>query len=110
MGFFRRLSSFVATLVLLAYGGYFSYLNMDRVYVNIPMFGEYRVAGFLAFLFAFLLGSVFAALFFGYDFFRKSIELRRNRRSGHRTARDSQSRVNKFLEDEARAARKEPTI
>ncbi len=105
MSFVRRFINFLAVCFVIAYGGYFGFLNMDRVYVNVPMLGEFRIPGFLAFLATFLLGALFAAIFFGYDFFRKSLELRKTRRIVHRGQKEAQMRVSRFLEQEPQPGR-----
>ncbi|MCX6129394.1 MAG: hypothetical protein NTX25_10080 [Proteobacteria bacterium] len=111
MRFIRRFVSFVITLFGLGYSGYFGYLNMDKVYVNIPYLGEYRVAGFLIFLAAFVLGGFFAALFFGYDFFRKSFEVRKSRRALSHVHKDPHRRVSRFLDDDTDSMpRREPSL
>ena len=111
MSYLRRLVSFVLVLICLGYGGYFGFLNMDKVYVNVPYFGEYRVAGFLAFLTAFILGGFFAAIFFGYDFFRKTFEVHRSRRALSRVHQEPHRRVSRFLEDEPETSpRREPSL
>ena len=107
MSFIRRFTSFVVVCCVMAFGCYFCFLNMDRIYVNVPLLGEFRVAGFLAFLITFLLGAIFSAIFFGYDFFRKSLELRRSRKAVHRGQKDAQMRVNRFLEQDSQSSRKE---
>ncbi len=110
MSYIRKFFSFVLVLLGLGYGGYFGYLNMDKVYVNVPYLGEFRVAGFLAFLTAFIVGALFAAVFFGYDFFRKSFEVHRSRRALHRAHQDPHRRVSRFLEDEESNSRREPSV
>ena len=100
MSFVRRFINFLAVLFVMGYGGYFGFLNMDRVYVHVPLIGEYRIPSFLAFLITFLLGALFAAVFFGYDFFRKSFELRRTRKAVHRGQKEAQMRVSRFLEQD----------
>ncbi|WP_141735871.1 LapA family protein [Oligoflexus tunisiensis] len=100
MSYLRRLISFVVVLIFLGYGGYFGFLNMDKVYVNVPYFGEYRVAGFLAFLASFIFGALFAAVFFGYDFFRKTFEVHQSRRALSRVHQEPHRRVSRFLEDD----------
>lgn len=109
MSYIRRLISFLVVLLFIGFGGYFGFLNMDRIYVSVPFVGEFKVVGFLAFLLAFMLGGVFAAVFFGYDFFRKSLEVRRNRRDLQRAQKEPHHRVSRFLEEETQA-RKEPSI
>jgi uncharacterized integral membrane protein len=112
MSYLRRFLSFLVVLISIAYGGYFGFLNMDKVYVNIPYFGEFRIAGFLAFLGAFILGALFAAIFFGYDFFRKSFEVHKSRRALSKIHRDPHRRVSRFLDEdnEAPSPRREPSI
>jgi len=111
MNYMRRFVSFIVVLIGLGYGGYFGFLNMDKVYVNVPYFGEYRIAGFLAFLTAFILGAFFAGLFFGYDFFRKSFEVHRSRRALSRAHKEPHRRVSRFLEDDHEPTpRREPSL
>lgn len=112
MSYLRRLMSFVVVLIFLGYGGYFGFLNMDKIYVNVPYFGEYRVAGFLAFLTAFILGASFAAVFFGYDFFRKTFEVHKSRRALSRAHQEPNLRVSRFLEDDhdTTTPRREPSL
>jgi uncharacterized integral membrane protein len=110
MSYIRRFLSFLLVCIGLGLGGYFGILNMDRVYVNLPFMGEYRVPGFLAFLVAFLLGAIFAALFFGYDFFRKSFEVHRSRKAVRRVHKEPHHRVSRFLEEDTPTSRKEPII
>jgi uncharacterized membrane protein YciS (DUF1049 family) len=111
MRFIRRFISFVVVLFGIGYGGYFGFLNMDRVYVHVPYLGEYRIAGFLAFLTSFILGGFFAALFFGYDFFRKSFEVHKSRRALSRVSNDPHYRVSRFLEEENETmSRREPSL
>jgi uncharacterized integral membrane protein len=101
MSFVRRFLNFLVIIFVMGYGGYFGFLNMERVYVHVPLFGEYRIPSFLAFLITFLLGALFAAVFFGYDFFKKSFELRRTRKAVHRGHKEAQMRVSRFLEQDA---------
>jgi uncharacterized integral membrane protein len=112
MSYLRRLISFVVVLAFLSYGGYFGFLNTDKVYVNIPYFGEYRVVGSLAFLASFVLGALFAALFFGYDFFRKTFEVHKSRRALSRAHQEPHRRVSRFLEEdnETTTPRREPSL
>jgi len=112
MSYLRRLISFVVVLICLGYGGYFGFLNMDKVYVNVPYFGEYRVAGFLVFLACFILGALFAAVFFGYDFFRKSFEVHKSRRELSRAHQEPHRRVSRFLEEDNdnTTPRREPSL
>ncbi len=111
MSYLRRFFSFLVVLLGLGYGGYFGFLNMDKVYVNVPYFGEYRLAGFLAFLTSFILGAFFAALFFGYDFFRKSFEVHKSRRALSLAHQEPHRRVSRFLEDDHEATpRREPSL
>ena len=100
MNFIRRLISFFVVLIFIGYGGYFGFLNMNKLYVNIPYLGEYTIPGFLAFLTAFVLGGFFAALFFGYDFFRKSFEVHKSRRALSRIKNDRFERSSRFLEED----------
>jgi hypothetical protein len=111
MSYLRRFISFLIVLVGMGYGGYFGFLNMDRVYVNVPYFGEYRVAGFLAFLTSFIVGALFAAVFFGYDFFRKSFEVHKSRRALSRSSNEPHRRVSRFLEEDNDVTpRREPSL
>lgn len=112
MSFIRRFFHFILVLFGISYGGYFGFLNMDKVYVNVPFLGEFRVAGFLAFLAAFIVGAIFAAVFFGYDFFRKSFEVHRSRRALSRAHDEPHRRVSRFLDDEQdpSSPRREPTL
>jgi uncharacterized integral membrane protein len=108
MSYLRRLVSFLFISVFIGYSAYFGILNMEKLYVNVPFFGEYRVVGFLAFVTAFVLGGLFAALFFGYDFFRKSFEIRRSRKALVKIQKDPHQRVSRFLEEESQTIRREP--
>ena len=111
MSYLRRLISFIVVLIFLGYSGYFGFLNTGKVYVNIPFFGEYRVVGSLAFLSSFILGALFAAVFFGYDFFRKTFEVHKSRRALSRAHQEPHRRVSRFLdEDNETTPRREPSL
>ncbi len=110
MSYLRRLVSFLLISVFLGYLAYFGFLNMDKVYVNVPLFGEFRVVGFLAFMTSFILGGLFAATYFGYDYFRKSFEIRKSRRALTKVQREPHQRASRFLEEESQMTRKEPSL
>lgn len=108
MRYLRRLINFLFMSLFIIFGAYFGFLNMEKVYVNVPLLGEFRVVGFLAFVAAFVLGGLFAALFFGYDFFQKSYEVRKSRRALVKVQKEPHRRVSRFLEEESQM--KEPSI
>lgn len=110
MSYLRRLISFLFVSTFMGFGAYFGFLNMERVYVNVPFMGEFRVVGFLAFVTAFILGGLFASVFFGYDFFRKSFEVRRSRKALVKSKKEPHERVSRFLEEESQITRKEPSL
>ena len=76
MIFLRKLLSFFIILVITLYIGYFTYLNTDRIFVIVPGLGEQTISKAFGFLTSFTLGAIFSCLFFGFDFIKKSLEVR----------------------------------
>lgn len=76
MGFLKKSFYFGVTLGTLGILAYFSSLNFDYIYVNIPWLGEFKTRAAIVFLGSFLAGSLFTYGYFGVATFRKSLKIR----------------------------------
>jgi uncharacterized integral membrane protein len=88
MVFLRKLLSLLLILFAITYAGFFAFLNSAPIYVNLPYFGEYKAPGAVSFILAFVMGALFAMLYFGLDSMKKSFELRRRGRELSALKRD----------------------
>lgn len=103
MIYLKRLISIVLILTGIAYAGYFSWHNMDIVRIDVPLLGEFHVAGCIAYLACFVVGALFATLFLSIELARKSFQLRKSRKELSKAAKQPHKRVSRFLEEEAPA-------
>ena len=78
MFFLKRLGLFWFLLAFFCLSGYFAMYNLDRVSISIPPWVEHlSVPAYLAFVFFFLIGSAVTWIYFGIEYTKKSMEVRR---------------------------------
>lgn len=77
MDFLKKLSSFWLVIILVGLVGYFSAHNLERIYVNIPQVGEFKMRAAIAFIFCFSAGAFMTVLYFGLDAFKKTLQIKR---------------------------------
>jgi hypothetical protein len=78
MFFLRRLGLFWFLAAFFGFSGYFAMYNLDRVSISVPPWLEHMsVPAYLAFIFFFLLGSAVTWVYFGIEYTKKSMEVRR---------------------------------
>jgi uncharacterized integral membrane protein len=79
----KAIKKFINLLFILAcisYLAFFSYLNVETIYVHFPYIGEFRLPAAVAFLCTFIAGAVFSGFYFLLDTAKKSMEIKRNRK------------------------------
>lgn len=80
----RQLLKFWLVLMLAAVAAYLLIFNQERIYINLPGIGEFRVIAALAFLISFAVGATTVTFYFGADVLRKTWEIKRqNKRIRH---------------------------
>ncbi|MGE0171980.1 MAG: hypothetical protein AB7T49_04315 [Oligoflexales bacterium] len=80
MDFIKRLGSFWIIIFFFVVGGYFSAYNLDWIDVHVPHIGDMRVRAAVVYLLFFGLGSSVTVLFFGLDWIKKGMLLRKKDR------------------------------
>lgn len=101
MLYIRRLVNVILILFAIGYGGYFCWHNMEIVRIDVPLLGEFHVAGCVAYLGCFIVGGLFAAIFFSIELARKSLQLRKSRKELNKAVKQPHKRVSRFLEEDA---------
>lgn len=81
MQFIKRAPLFLIILFSLWYAGLFGYFNQGAIAIEVPYLGNFRIAAALAIMASFVFGAIFASAFFGYDSIRKSMQLRKNKKT-----------------------------
>ncbi len=80
----RQLLKFWLVLMLAAVSAYLLIFNQERIYINLPGIGEFRIIAALAFLICFAIGATTVTFYFGTDVLRKTWEIKRqNKRIRH---------------------------
>ncbi len=106
----RRILSGLLGLIGLIYGIYFSVNNLETILVKLPFFGEYQTPAFVAFIGAFILGVLVAALYSSVSHISKSIQLRKLRKDLNGSRRPTHNRVRRFLKEDEPLTKPEPSI
>lgn len=75
MALIRHILRFWLVLVFAGAGAYVLLFNQERIYVNLPGLGEFRVVAAVAFIACFLLGASAVTLHFIFDVLKKSFEI-----------------------------------
>ncbi len=63
--------------MLAAIAAYLLIFNQERIYINLPGIGEFKVIAALAFIICFAIGATAVTFYFGTDVLRKSWEIKR---------------------------------
>lgn len=78
MFFFKKLALFWFLFMLFGMSGYFAIYNQTRIAVSIPPWiDQINVPSYLAFITFFLIGSAVTWVYFGIEYTRKSLEVRK---------------------------------
>ncbi len=78
MFFLKRLGLFWFLAAFFGFSGYFAMYNLDRVSISMPPWLEHlSIPAYLAFIIFFLMGSGVTWIYFGIEYTKKSMEVRR---------------------------------
>ena len=110
MEFIKKLSSFWLLLLLVGAASYFSAHNLERIYVNIPHFGEFKMRAAVAFMFCFLTGATVTVVYFGWDSVKKSVQVRRMQKRINKLEQEASMRDHPEVLNEKLHAKEESSI
>ncbi len=110
MNYIRRLINVVIVLAALGYGSYFAYINTETVRIDVPFLGDFHPMAFVAYFACFVVGAIFASIFFAIELTRKSWQLRKSVKELGKAQKQPHRRVSRFLEEDAPAISLEEPI
>lgn len=77
---FGKFLNLIILLLMVAYTGFFAYLNTDATYINLPYIGDFRLPLSISMIGSFVVGSFLTGIYLAIDVSRKTIQIKKQKK------------------------------